>query len=116
MNYLTRALEPIVKKQAGKVTLLTGARQVGKSTLLLQVCRQLSLDGKRVLYISGEETASPFSRRKRTPPIFLNPSGSRQSSTKHNVRPRSFVKSNCSATQPKTRVSSIFPAPSSISS
>ena len=34
MNYLTRALEPIVKKQAGKVTLLTGARQVGKSTLL----------------------------------------------------------------------------------
>ena len=34
MNYIDRALERGVRGKAGKVTLVTGARQVGKSTML----------------------------------------------------------------------------------
>ena len=40
----------------GSLTLVGGDPGIGKSTLLLQVCRQLSLNGKSVLYISGEES------------------------------------------------------------
>lgn len=40
----------------GSLTLVGGDPGIGKSTLLLQVCRQLSLDGRNVIYISGEES------------------------------------------------------------
>ena len=39
---------------AGSLVLVGGDPGIGKSTLLLQVCRQLAADGKKVLYISGE--------------------------------------------------------------
>lgn len=40
----------------GSLTLVGGDPGIGKSTLLLQMCRQLSRDGRSVLYISGEES------------------------------------------------------------
>ena len=36
---------------------------IGKSTLLLQVCRNLSMAGKKVLYISGEESLKQIKMR-----------------------------------------------------
>ncbi len=40
----------------GSLTLVGGDPGIGKSTLLLQVCRNLSQAGHKVLYISGEES------------------------------------------------------------
>ena len=40
----------------GSRVLVGGDPGIGKATLLLQVCRLLSLAGKKVLYISGEES------------------------------------------------------------
>lgn len=40
----------------GSLTLVGGDPGIGKSTLLLQVCRNLSAAGHKVLYISGEES------------------------------------------------------------
>ena len=40
----------------GSLVLVGGDPGIGKSTLLLQVCRNLSMAGKKVLYISGEES------------------------------------------------------------
>ncbi|MCP4649155.1 MAG: DNA repair protein RadA [PVC group bacterium] len=40
----------------GSVVLVGGAPGIGKSTLLLQVCSALSQKGKKVLYISAEES------------------------------------------------------------
>ena len=40
----------------GSLTLVGGDPGIGKSTLLLQVCRNLAGDGRKVLYISGEES------------------------------------------------------------
>lgn len=40
----------------GSLTLVGGDPGIGKSTLLLQVCRQIALSGHKVLYISGEES------------------------------------------------------------
>lgn len=40
----------------GSLTLVGGDPGIGKSTLLLQVCRNLSAQGHKVLYISGEES------------------------------------------------------------
>lgn len=40
----------------GSLTLVGGDPGIGKSTLLLQVCKQLSDDKHKVLYISGEES------------------------------------------------------------
>lgn len=40
----------------GSLILVGGDPGIGKSTLLLQTCRQLAASGKRVLYISGEES------------------------------------------------------------
>ncbi len=40
----------------GSLTLVGGDPGIGKSTLLLQVCRNLAGDGRSVLYISGEES------------------------------------------------------------
>lgn len=40
----------------GSLVLVGGDPGIGKSTLLLQMCYHLSEDGKKVLYISGEES------------------------------------------------------------
>jgi DNA repair protein RadA/Sms len=40
----------------GSVILVGGDPGIGKSTLLLQVMHRLSLEGKKVLYVSGEES------------------------------------------------------------
>ncbi|MCR4990119.1 MAG: DNA repair protein RadA [Lachnospiraceae bacterium] len=48
---------------AGSLTLVGGDPGIGKSTLLLQVCRMLSLDGIKVLYISGEESLKQIKLR-----------------------------------------------------
>ena len=40
----------------GSLTLVGGDPGIGKSTLLLQVCRMMAADGRKVLYISGEES------------------------------------------------------------
>ena len=40
----------------GSMVLVGGDPGIGKSTLLLQVCRQLSEKGHKILYISGEES------------------------------------------------------------
>ena len=41
---------------SGSLTLVGGDPGIGKSTLLLQVCRNISTGGHKVLYISGEES------------------------------------------------------------
>ncbi|MDE6203077.1 MAG: AAA family ATPase, partial [Lachnospiraceae bacterium] len=40
----------------GSLILVGGDPGIGKSTLLLQVCRNLAGDGREVLYVSGEES------------------------------------------------------------
>ena len=40
----------------GSLTLVGGDPGIGKSTLLLQVCRHMAADGRKLLYISGEES------------------------------------------------------------
>ena len=40
----------------GSLILVGGDPGIGKSTLLLQVCRHMAADNKKVLYISGEES------------------------------------------------------------
>lgn len=47
----------------GGVILLAGAPGCGKSTLSLYIASQLANQGKRVLYISGEETANQIASR-----------------------------------------------------
>ena len=47
----------------GSLTLVGGDPGIGKSTLLLQVCRQLSSDKVPVLYISGEESLKQIKMR-----------------------------------------------------
>ncbi|MCI5771762.1 MAG: DNA repair protein RadA [Clostridiales bacterium] len=47
----------------GALILVGGEPGVGKSTLLLQVCAELSRTGKRILYISGEESARQIKLR-----------------------------------------------------
>ncbi len=48
---------------AGSLTLVGGDPGIGKSTLLLQMCRLLVADGKKVLYISGEESLKQIKMR-----------------------------------------------------
>ncbi len=47
----------------GSLTLVGGDPGIGKSTLLLQVCRQVSEKGLKVLYISGEESGVQIKMR-----------------------------------------------------
>lgn len=47
----------------GGVTLLGGQPGIGKSTLLLQVCGAMAKMGKKVLYLSAEESASQIGLR-----------------------------------------------------
>ena len=47
----------------GSLVLVGGDPGIGKSTLLLQMCYKLSMDGKKVLYISGEESLAQIKLR-----------------------------------------------------
>ena len=47
----------------GSLVLVGGDPGIGKSTLLLQVCRNLAFDGRKVMYISGEESLSQIKMR-----------------------------------------------------
>ncbi len=47
----------------GALTLIGGDPGIGKSTLLLQVARNMSAAGKRILYVSGEESLSQLRLR-----------------------------------------------------
>ena len=48
---------------SGSLVLVGGDPGIGKSTLLLQVCRNLAAAGKQVLYISGEESLKQIKLR-----------------------------------------------------
>ena len=45
----------------GSLVLISGDPGIGKSTLLLQMCRNLSLKKQHILYVSGE---NPYARSK----------------------------------------------------
>lgn len=47
----------------GSLVLVGGDPGIGKSTLLLQVCRNMAEDGRKVLYISGEESLQQIKLR-----------------------------------------------------
>ena len=47
----------------GSVVLLAGDPRIGKSTLLLQIALNVSLNKKTVLYISGEESEQQIKLR-----------------------------------------------------
>ena len=47
----------------GGLVLVGGDPGIGKSTLLLQMCKQLTNQGKKVLYISGEESLKQIKMR-----------------------------------------------------
>ena len=47
----------------GSMVLVGGDPGIGKSTLLLQVCRQLTKNGHKVLYVSGEESLGQIKLR-----------------------------------------------------
>ncbi|MGN0531539.1 MAG: DNA repair protein RadA [Eubacterium sp.] len=47
----------------GSLVLLSGDPGIGKSTILLQMCQPLGNDNKKVLYISGEESARQIKLR-----------------------------------------------------
>ena len=47
----------------GSLVLVGGDPGIGKSTLLLQVCRNLAAEGRKVVYISGEESLSQIKMR-----------------------------------------------------
>ncbi len=57
---------------AGSMILVGGDPGIGKSTLLLQMCRNLSEGGKSVLYVSGEESARQIKMRADRLPAFNN--------------------------------------------
>ena len=47
----------------GSLVLVGGDPGIGKSTILLQMCRHLSESGQKVLYVSGEESMSQIKMR-----------------------------------------------------
>ncbi|AQW85911.1 DNA repair protein RadA [Campylobacter pinnipediorum subsp. caledonicus] len=47
----------------GSLVLIGGSPGIGKSTLLLKIASNLSKDGKKTLYVSGEESASQIKLR-----------------------------------------------------
>lgn len=61
MEELDRVLGGGIVK--GSLILVGGDPGIGKSTLLLQVCRKLSLSGQNILYVSGEESAAQIKMR-----------------------------------------------------
>lgn len=61
MNELNRVLGGGILE--GSITLLSGEPGIGKSTLTLQICNQISSLNKNVLYISGEESKNQIASR-----------------------------------------------------
>lgn len=57
---------------SGSLMLVGGDPGIGKSTLLLQVCYNLSEQGHKVLYVSGEESAQQIKLRARRIGEFKN--------------------------------------------
>lgn len=49
----------------GSLTLLSGEPGIGKSTLTLQICNALAIQGKKVFYFSGEESEEQIALRAR---------------------------------------------------
>jgi len=49
----------------GSAVLVGGDPGIGKSTLLLQMCKTYAYDGKKILYISGEESKEQIAMRAR---------------------------------------------------
>jgi len=47
----------------GSLVLVGGDPGIGKSTLLLQMCRELAVKEKKILYVSGEESLNQISMR-----------------------------------------------------
>ena len=47
----------------GSLILVGGDPGIGKSTLLLQICRNLSMDNLKILYVSGEESLQQIKMR-----------------------------------------------------
>lgn len=54
----------------GSLTLVGGDPGIGKSTLLLQVCRHMAADGRKILYISGEESLQQIKMRANRIGVF----------------------------------------------
>ena len=54
----------------GGLILVGGDPGIGKSTLLLQVCRNMSNNGKKILYISGEESLKQIKLSKQNGTVF----------------------------------------------
>lgn len=54
----------------GSLVLVGGDPGIGKSTLLLQMCREISNKDKKVLYISGEESLSQIKMRAERLGVF----------------------------------------------
>ena len=48
---------------SGSVVLLSGEPGIGKSTLLMQICGVLANQGKKILYVSGEESPGQLKMR-----------------------------------------------------
>ncbi len=48
---------------SGSLSLFGGEPGIGKSTLMMQVCHNLVANGKRILYVSGEESLSQVADR-----------------------------------------------------
>lgn len=47
----------------GSLTLVGGDPGIGKSTILLQICQNIGDDNKKILYVSGEESAGQIKMR-----------------------------------------------------
>ena len=68
MKELDRVLGGGIVK--GSLVLVGGDPGIGKSTLLLQVCRNLSNKNKSVLYVSGEESLQQIKIRAERAVVF----------------------------------------------
>ncbi len=54
----------------GSLVLVGGDPGIGKSTLLLQMCREVAMQNKKILYISGEESLSQIKMRAERLGVF----------------------------------------------
>ncbi|MGF7143597.1 DNA repair protein RadA/Sms [Anaerotaenia torta] len=54
----------------GSLVLVGGDPGIGKSTLLLQMCREVAIQNKKILYISGEESLSQIKMRAERLGVF----------------------------------------------